>query len=356
MTRTQLLHAALRQRILILDGAMGSMLQTYRLSEAEFRGERLADWPRDVQGDNDLLNLTQPDIVQAVHRAYLEAGADIIETNTFNATAISQAEYGLGHLAYEINLAGARLACAARDAYVAAAAGEDTRPRFVAGALGPTGQTARLSPDVNDSRYRNVTFDQLAAAYKEAARGLLDGGVDILLVETIFDTLNAKAAIFGILELFDETGRELPLMISGTITDQSGRTLSGQTVEAFWYSIQHARPLIAGLNCALGVAAFRDHIFALAGLADTYISLYPNAGLPNEFGEFDDTPEYMAGYLREYAEAGLLNIAGGCCGTAPAAIPLSAETLRGGPPRPRPARRRGRAARPRWGRGVWRRG
>ena len=336
MTRTQLLQAALRQRILILDGAMGSMLQTYRLSEAEFRGERLADWPRDVQGDNDLLNLTQPDIVQAVHRAYLEAGADIIETNTFNATAISQAEYGLGHLAYEMNLAGARLACAARDAYAAAAAGEDVLPRFVAGALGPTGKTASLSPDVNDSGYRNVTFDQLAAAYKEAARGLLDGGVDILLVETIFDTLNAKAAIFGILELFDETGRELPLMISGTITDQSGRTLSGQTVEAFWYSIQHARPLIAGLNCALGVAAFRDHIFALAGLADSYISLYPNAGLPNEFGEFDDTPEYMAGYLREYAEAGLLNIAGGCCGTTPAHIRLFAETLRGLPPRPLP--------------------
>lgn len=330
MNRTPALHQALRERILILDGAMGSMLQTYHLSEAEFRGARFAAWPRDLQGNNEALNFTQPTIVQAVHHAYLEAGADIIETNTFNANAISQAEYGMGHLAYEMNRAAGRLACAARDAY------EATHPgtvRFVAGALGPTSRSASLSPDVNDPGYRNITFDELADAYQEAARGLLDGGVDLLLVETIFDTLNAKAAILGLLRLFEERGEEPPLMISGTIVDQSGRTLSGQTVEAFWYSVMHARPLIVGLNCALGVEAFRDHIYTLAQTADTYVSLYPNAGLPNELGEFDHTPAFMARFLEEYAAAGLLNIAGGCCGTTPAHIRLFAETLRGRPPR-----------------------
>ncbi len=330
MNRTQLLKQALGERILILDGAMGSMLQTYRLSEAEFRGERFAAWPRDLQGNNETLNFTQPEIIQAVHRAYLEAGADIIETNTFNANAISQAEYGLEQLAYEMNLAAGRLACAARDAFEAAHPG---RVKFVAGALGPTSKSANLSPDVHDPGYRNVTFDELAAAYHEAAHGLLDGGVDLLLVETIFDTLNAKAAIFGILRLFEERGAETPLMISGTITDQSGRTLSGQTVEAFWYSVMHARPLIVGLNCALGVEAFRDHIYTLAHIADTYVSLYPNAGLPNELGEFDHTPQFMGRFLEEYAGAGLLNVAGGCCGTTPAHIRLFAETLRGRPPR-----------------------
>jgi 5-methyltetrahydrofolate--homocysteine methyltransferase len=333
MNRTDLLKQQLQQRILVLDGAMGTMIQRYQLSEADFRGARFAEWRKDVQGNNDLLNLTQPEIISAIHAAYLEAGADIIETNTFNATAVSLADYEMSHLAYEINLAAARLARAARDAHAAAHPGA---PRFVAGAIGPTNRTASISPDVNDPGYRNTSFDELARAYRDAARGLMDGGVDMLLIETIFDTLNAKAAIFGVLSLFEERGEELPLMISGTITDASGRTLSGQTTEAFWYSVMHARPLIAGLNCALGVAAFRDYIHTMARVADAYTSLYPNAGLPNEFGEFDDTPEYMAGVLRDYAREGLLNVVGGCCGTTPAHIKLFAETVQGLPPRPLP--------------------
>jgi 5-methyltetrahydrofolate--homocysteine methyltransferase len=326
MDRIRLLKEQLEQRILVLDGAMGTMIQSYQLSEADFRGERFADHAKDLQGNNDLLNLTQPAIIRAIHTAYLAAGADIIETNTFNATAISQADYQLGQLGYEMNLAAAQLAVQARDAF------EEERPeyrgrKFVAGALGPTNRTASLSPDVNDPSSRNVTFAQLAAAYGDAARGLLDGGADFLLVETIYDTLNAKAAIFAIKSAFEERGRETPLMISGTITDASGRTLSGQTTEAFWNSVRHAEPLIVGLNCALGAGAFREYIGEMSRIADAYVSIYPNAGLPNEFGDFDDTPEYMRDVLREYAENGFVNIVGGCCGTTPTYIKQFAEIV-----------------------------
>ena len=330
MNRTEQLQAQLGQRILILDGAMGTMIQQYRLGEADFRGQRFADWPSDLQGNNDLLVLTQPDIIRAIHLAYLEAGADLIETNTFNANAISLSDYGLEGLAYEMNVAAARLAAQARDDMERR---DPSRPRFVAGALGPTNRTATISPDVNDPSYRNVTFDELADAYAEAARGLVDGGADLLLIETIFDTLNAKAAIFGIRRYFDETGVRRPLMISGTIVDASGRNLSGQTAEAIYYSIMHAEPLITGLNCSLGAAAFRDHLHALSRVVNTYTSIYPNAGLPNEFGEYDDTPEYMAGVLRDYAAEGLLNVVGGCCGTTPAHIRAFAEAVRDLPPR-----------------------
>ena len=333
MDRTKALEELLRQRILVLDGAMGTMLQQYQLDEAGFRGKQFADHPVDVKGNNDLLNLTQPEIIHAIHTAYLEAGADIIETNTFNATAISQADYHLEAHAYEMNLAAARIAREARDAFEETQA---TGPRFVAGAIGPTNRTASLSPDVSDPSYRNVTFDQLAEAYAEAARGLMDGGADILLIETIFDTLNAKAAIFGVKSVFEQREREVPIMISGTITDASGRTLSGQTTEAFWNSIRHAQPLIVGLNCALGAGAFREYIGEMSRLAGTYVSIYPNAGLPNEFGEFDDTPEYMSGVLREYAESGFVNVVGGCCGTTPAYIKMFAETVRDIAPRSLP--------------------
>ncbi|GAB4476707.1 MAG: methionine synthase [Anaerolineae bacterium] len=317
MDRTELLKAQLAGRILILDGAMGTMIQSYRLSEADFRGERFADHPHDVRGNNDLLNLTQPHIIRAIHEAYLEAGADIIETNTFNANAISQSDYHMAHLAYEMNLAAARLA---REAADAASRATPEKPRFVAGALGPTNRTASISPDVNDPGFRSVTFQQLADAYAEAARGLIDGGADLILIETIFDTLNAKAAIFGVLSAFDERGVRLPIMISGTITDASGRTLSGQTTEAFWNSIRHAEPLIVGLNCALGSREMRPYLEELSRIADAYVSVYPNAGLPNEFGEYDETPTYMAQVLREYAESGFVNVVGGCCGTTPAHI------------------------------------
>lgn len=334
MKRTELLKQQLQERILILDGAMGSMLQQYQLTEADFRGQRFADWPRDLQGNNDLLCLTQPEIIRAIHTAYLEAGADIIETNTFNANAISQADYGMEALDYEINRAAAQLATEARDVFEAKVG--DGRPRFVAGAIGPTNRTLSLSPDVNDPGYRAVTFEEIATAYATAARGLVDGGADILLVETVFDTLNAKAAIYGILDYFKEAGVERPLMLSVTIIDNSGRNLSGQTAEAFWYSVMHAKPLIVGLNCSLGAEAFRDHLYALSQVADTYTHIYPNAGLPNEFGEYDDTPEYMQKILREYAEAGLVNIAGGCCGTTPSHIRAFAEAITGLPPRPIP--------------------
>ncbi len=333
MNHSDLLQEQLTQRILVLDGAMGTMIQQYKLTEDDFRAERFADWPSDLQGNNDLLVLTQPDIIRAIHMAYLDAGADMVETNTFSANRISQADYGLEDLAYEMNLAAARLA---REACDAMEAKDPSRPRFVAGALGPTNRTASISPDVNDPGYRNTSFDELASAYTEAARGLVEGGADLLLIETIFDTLNAKAAIFGITQYFEESGVELPLMISGTITDASGRTLSGQVTEAFYYSIMHARPLIVGLNCALGAAAFRDYTYALSQVADTYTHIYPNAGLPNEFGEYDDTPEYMAGVLRGYAEEGLLNLVGGCCGTTPAHIRAFAEAVRNVPPRPIP--------------------
>ncbi|RMG96229.1 MAG: methionine synthase [Chloroflexi bacterium] len=331
--RINQLKKALQTRILILDGAMGTMIQSYQLDETGYRGKRFADFPYDLRGNNDLLNLTQPDIVRAIHAAYLEAGADIIETNTFNANAISQADYHLSHLAYEMNYEAARLARETADSFTHQT---PAKPRFVAGALGPTNRTASISPDVNDPGYRNVTFDQLVAAYADAARGLIDGGADILLVETIFDTLNAKAAIFAIQSVFDEKGVTLPIMISGTITDASGRTLSGQTTEAFWNAIRHAEPLIVGLNCALGARDLRAYIQELSQIADTYVSVYPNAGLPNEFGEYDDTPENMTAVLREFAESGFVNVVGGCCGTTPAHIRAFAQAISHLPPRPIP--------------------
>ena len=328
-----LLQEQLQQRILILDGAMGTMIQQYRLDEAGYRGDRFCDWPRDLKGNNDLLVLTQPAIIKAIHLAYLDAGADIIETNTFSATTIAQADYGLEAYAYEINLAAAQLARSAADEVTQQT---PTKPRFVAGALGPTNRTASISPDVNDPGARNVTFDQLADAYSDAARGLVEGGVDILLIETIFDTLNAKAAIFGCLRYFDEAGVKLPLMISGTITDASGRTLSGQTTEAFWHSVMHAEPLVVGLNCALGPKALRQYVHDLSRVADTYVSVYPNAGLPNAFGEYDETPSEMATVLQEFADSGLLNIVGGCCGTTPSHIQAIAQAVATLSPRPRP--------------------
>ncbi len=324
----------LRKRILLLDGAMGTMIQGYGLDEADYRGERFAGHDSDLKGNNDLLALTQPQILRDIHTAYLEAGADILETNTFNANAIYQADYGLQEVVYELNLDAARIA---REAADTAATAE--RPRFVAGVLGPTNRTASLSPDVNNPGSRNVTFDQLADAYAEAARGLLDGGADLLLVETVFDTLNAKAALFAIETLFDERGERRPVMISGTITDASGRTLSGQVTEAFWNSVRHVRPLSIGLNCALGARELRQYVEELSGVADTRVSAHPNAGLPNEFGEYDDTPESMAREIGEWAGAGFLNIVGGCCGTTPAHIRAIAEAVGGHPPRrvPQPA-------------------
>jgi 5-methyltetrahydrofolate--homocysteine methyltransferase len=327
---THSLNQQLQQRILVLDGAMGSLIQTYQLDENGYRGERFAAWPHDLKGNNDLLSLTQPEIIKAIHTAYLAAGADIISTNTFNATAISQADYHMEELAYELNYAAAKLAREAITAF------DSTTPRFVAGALGPTNRTASISPDVNDPGYRNVTFDELAAAYQDAARGLLDGGADLLLIETIFDTLNAKAAIFGIKQLLAELDQDVPIMISGTITDASGRTLSGQTTEAFWYSVRHAEPLIVGLNCALGAEDLRPYLNTLATIADCHISIYPNAGLPNQFGEYDDTPEQMAVTLRDFAQRGYVNLVGGCCGTTPAHIRAFKEAVADLAPRPIP--------------------
>ena len=335
MNKTEQLKRLLDRRILVLDGAMGSLIQTYQLDEAGFRGARFAGIEQDVRGNNDLLNLTQPEIVRAIYRAYLDAGADIITTNTFNANAISQADYGLSHLAYEMNRSAAVLA---REAADAATAVDPDRPRFVAGSLGPLNRTLSLSPDVNDPGYRNVTWDDVVAAYSKAARGLIDGGADILLIETIFDTLNAKGAIYAVKTLFEEIGETRPLMVSGTITDASGRTLSGQTMEAFYYSIRHADPLIVGLNCALGPLALRPYITAISKLADTYVSIYPNAGLPNEFGEFDETPEVMAPVLGDFAHEGLVNVVGGCCGTTPAHIRLFAQTVADLAPRKLPRR------------------
>ena len=331
MNRTELLKQQLQQRILVTDGATGSLLQTYQLDEAGYRMERFADFPYDIKGNHEVLNLTQPEIIKAVHTAYLEAGADLITTNTFNGTAVSQAEYHMAHLVYEMNHEAARLAREAIAEFLPHSALRT--PRFVLGSLGPANKMLSLSPDVSDPAYRAVTFDQVAAAYAEAARGLMDGGADILLIETIFDTLNAKAAVFGIQSLFEETGKELPLMISGTITDASGRTLSGQTMEAFWYSISHARPLIVGMNCSFGPATLRPYITAIANMADTYISFYPNAGLPDGFGGFSEEVDDMAPVLRELAQEGYLNIVGGCCGTTPTYIQAFAKAVEGLPPR-----------------------
>jgi 5-methyltetrahydrofolate--homocysteine methyltransferase len=324
-TRGAALPQILRERIVVLDGAMGTMIQRHRLSEADYRGERFRDHGKSLKGNNDLLQLTRPDVISAIHDQYLQAGADIIETNTFGATSVAQADYDLGAFAREINVAGARLARAACDRFSSA-----DKPRFVAGALGPTPKTASISPDVNDPAARNVTFAQLRDAYREQAEGLLEGGCDLFLVETIFDTLNAKAAIFALDALMEETGERLPVIVSGTVTDASGRILSGQTVGAFWHSVRHARPLAVGLNCALGAALMRPYLAELAQIAgDTFVSCYPNAGLPNPMSEtgFDETPEITAGLLEEFASAGFLNIAGGCCGTTPEHIARIAERV-----------------------------
>ncbi|HYM28468.1 MAG TPA: methionine synthase, partial [Steroidobacteraceae bacterium] len=331
-TRIERLRGMFAERIVLLDGAMGTMIQQHRLDESGFRGERLRAHGQDLTGNNDILTLTRPEIIAGIHRAYLEAGADIIETNTFNSTSISQSDYATQALVPELNYRAARLARAAADAHARAGGG----PRFVAGALGPTNRMTSLSPDVNDPGFRSVSFDQLVVSYLEAARGLLLGGVDLLLIETIFDTLNAKAAIYAALTLFDETGITLPLAISGTITDASGRLLSGQTTEAFWNSVRHAQPLFIGLNCALGGRQLRPYIEELATIADTYVCAYPNAGLPNAFGEYDEAPAETAEILREYAETGLVNVVGGCCGTTPEHIRLLRAGLAGCAPR-RPA-------------------
>jgi 5-methyltetrahydrofolate--homocysteine methyltransferase len=323
-------RSLLKQRILVLDCAMGTMIQGHGLSEEVYRGERFADHPRDLKGNNDLLSLTQPQVIRGIHEAVLEVGADIVETNTFNATAISQADYGTEDLAYEINYVAARLAREAADGFTGRT---PEKPRFVAGAIGPTNRTASLSPDVNNPGFRNVTFDELKEAYGEAAKGLVDGGADLLLVETIFDTLNAKAAIFAIQELLEEEGVEVPIMVSGTITDASGRTLSGQTTEAFWNSVRHVEPVSVGLNCALGSRELRQYVEELSRVADVSVSAYPNAGLPNEFGEYDETPEMMAAEVGEWAGEGWLNIVGGCCGTTPEHIEAIAEAVSGCPPR-----------------------
>ena len=314
-TRAAALPALLQQRIVIIDGAMGTMIQRERLTEADFRAARFAAHPKDLKGNNDLLVLTRPDLIARIHDEYLRAGADIVETNTFGATSIAQDDYGLGHVAREMNVAAARLAREVADRHAT-----PQRPRFVAGALGPTPRTASISPDVNDPGARNVDFDQLRAAYAEQAEGLMDGGCDLFLVETVFDTLNAKAALFALDELMEARGERLPVIVSGTVTDASGRILSGQTVGAFWHSIRHARPLAVGLNCALGAALMRPYIEELSKVAaDTWISCYPNAGLPNPMSEtgFDETPEVTAGLMEGFARSGFLNIAGGCCGTTP---------------------------------------
>lgn len=332
-TRAARLPQILQQRIVIIDGAMGTMIQRHRLGEAEFRGERFRDHPTDLKGNNDLLSITRPALIREIHDAYLAAGADIIETNTFGATRIAQEDYGLGDLAREMNLAAARLAREAADAAATA-----DKPRFVAGALGPTPRTASISPDVNDPGARNTSFDELRAAYHEQAAGLLEGGADLFLVETIFDTLNAKAAIFAIEELMEASGERLPVIVSGTVTDASGRILSGQTVPAFWHSVRHARPIAVGLNCALGAALMRPYIEELSKVAaDTWISCYPNAGLPNPMSEtgFDETPAVTAGLMEEFARAGFLNIAGGCCGTTPQHIAEIAKRVSAYRPRGR---------------------
>ena len=314
-TRGARLPEIMKQRIVVLDGAMGTMIQRRKLVEEDYRGERFKDHPKGLKGNFELLQFNRPDVIREIHEAYLAAGADIVETNTFGATRVAQEDYGLAEHAREMNLAAARLAREACDKFSSA-----DKPRFVAGALGPTPRTASISPDVNDPAARNITFDELKAAYREQAEGLLEGGCDLFLVETIFDTLNAKAAIFALDELMEDSGERLPLIVSGTVTDASGRILSGQTVSAFWHSVRHARPLAIGLNCALGAALMRPYLAELARVAgDTFVSCYPNAGLPNPMSEtgFDETPQITAGLLEEFARAGLLNIAGGCCGTTP---------------------------------------
>jgi 5-methyltetrahydrofolate--homocysteine methyltransferase len=335
-TRAQALPEILKTRIAILDGAMGTMIQRFKLSEGDYRGERFKDFPKDVKGNNELLSLTRPDVIRDIHEGYLAAGADLIETNTFGATTVAQADYDMQDLAREMNLQSAKLARAACDKF-----STPDKPRYVVGALGPTPKTASISPDVNDAGARNVTFEELRAAYYEQVEALVEGGSDVLLVETIFDTLNAKAALFAIEEFFEASGERLPLIISGTVTDASGRILSGQTVTAFWHSVRHAQPLAIGLNCALGATLMRPYIQELNKVAgDTFISCYPNAGLPNPMSDtgFDETPDVTSRLLHEFAAEGLVNIVGGCCGTTPehigaiskAVAPLAPRNVHGG--------------------------
>lgn len=326
----------LGQRILIIDGAMGTMIQRYKLSEEDYRGERFKDWPSDIKGNNDLLSLTQPQIIKAIHKEYLNAGADILETNTFNAQKISLADYNMQSLAYEINLEAARIARAAIEEYTAEN-GLSSAEKFVAGAIGPMNKTLSLSPDVNNPGYRAMSFDDAMEAYYEQVKGLVEGGVDLLLIETIFDTLNAKAAIFAIKKYFRDIQKEsLPIMISGTITDASGRTLSGQTLEAFYNSVSHAKPLSIGLNCALGAQEMRPHIEELSQIASCYVSAYPNAGLPNAMGEYDEQPHETAHFIEDWAQEGFVNIVGGCCGTTPDHIKAIAEHVKKLQPRTLP--------------------
>lgn len=324
----------LQERILVLDGAMGTMIQRFKLTEEDFRGERFKAHPSDLKGNNDLLSLTRPEIIKSIHKEYLEAGSDLIETNTFSSTSIAQADYKLETLAYELNKAGAQLAREAAEAFTEK---EPDKPRFVAGAIGPTNKTLSLSPDVTNPGFRAVTFDEVAHAYYEQVSGLVEGGADLLLIETIFDTLNAKAAIYAIKKYFREKGQpELPIMISGTITDNSGRTLSGQTLSAFYTSVSHGHPLSVGLNCALGGKQMRPYIEELSRVADCYVSCYPNAGLPNAMAEYDEQPEDTAAILKEFAEAGFVNIVGGCCGTTPEHIRAIAQAVRDEKPRKLP--------------------
>lgn len=328
------LQDCLKERILIIDGAMGTMIQRHKLEENDYRGERFKDWHTDVKGNNDLLSITQPQTIEEIHKQYLEAGADIIETNTFSSTSIAQADYDMQSLAYELNVAAAKCARKAADEYTAKNPG---KPRFVAGAIGPLNKTLSLSPDVNNPGYRAVTFDTVAAAYTEQIKGLVDGGADIILIETIFDTLNAKAAIYAAKNYFRKNGiPELPMMISGTITDASGRTLSGQTLEAFYISVMHANPISIGLNCALGASEMRPHIEELSQIAGCYTSAYPNAGLPNAFGEYDEQPHETAHIIEEWAAAGFVNIVGGCCGTTPDHIKHIADEVKKFKPRELP--------------------
>lgn len=326
------LRALLAERILVLDGAMGTMIQQYKLQEADYRGSEFADWPVDVKGNNDLLVLTKPELILDIHRQYLAAGADIIETNSFNATPIAMADYEMSHLSARINRESAALARQACDEYSTA-----DKPRFVAGVLGPTNRTASISPDVNDPGYRNIDFDTLVSAYAESTHALIEGGADIIMLETIFDTLNAKAAAFAVLNVFDELGFSLPVMISGTITDASGRTLSGQTTEAFYHSLSHVQPVSFGLNCALGPDLLRPYVETLSGISECYVSVHPNAGLPNEFGEYDLGAVEMAKEIADWAEQGFLNIVGGCCGTTPEHIKAISAAIAGKPVRqPKP--------------------
>jgi 5-methyltetrahydrofolate--homocysteine methyltransferase len=328
--RIALLNEAARKHILVLDGAMGTEIQAAKLTEDDFRGTRFKAHGHDLKGNNDLIALTQPEILGAIHRAYYEAGADIAETNTFNANRISQADYGMEAYVREINVEAARIARREADAMTAKT---PDKPRFVAGAIGPTNRTASISPDVNDPGFRNVSFDELVTAYKEQADALIEGGSDLILIETIFDVLNAKAAIYAVQDVFETRGEGLPIMISGTITDLSGRLLSGQTVEAFWNAVRHARPWSIGLNCALGAKELRPYVDELSRIADTRVSSHPNAGLPNAFGGYDESPNHMAGLIGEFARSGLLNVVGGCCGTTPGHIHAMAQAVAGITPR-----------------------